>query len=92
MTQDELNKAVDVIAERYRKLNTRYIRMIAEQIGDIGELNAKSLNQIAEMVRMNTNLTKIIAELNQLTQLTEKDVDDIMDRVMNDEVMDARLC
>lgn len=90
MTQDELNKAVDVIAERYRKLNTRYIRMIAEQIGDIGELNAKSLNQIAEMVRMNTNLTKIIAELNQLTQLTEKDVDDIMDRVMNDEVMDAR--
>lgn len=90
MTQEELTKAVEIIARRYSDLNIKYIRQIAEQIRTIGELNAKSLNQIAEMVRMNANLSEIIAELNRLTELTKQDVRAIMQRVTEDEVMDAR--
>ena len=90
MTQEELKKAVDKIAARYKKLNTKYIIQIAEQLNDIGELNAKSLNQIAEMVRMNSNIEEIIRELSELTELTKKDVNDIMQRITEDEYMDAR--
>ena len=90
MTTEELNKAVAKIAARYKKLNTKYIRQIAEQIKDIGELNAKSLNQIAEMVRMNAGIEEIIKELSQLTELTKKDVNDIMHRITEDEFMDPR--
>lgn len=90
MTQEELKKAVDKIAARYKKLNTKYIIQIAEQLKDIGELNAKSLNQIAEMVRMNANIEEIIRELSELTELTKKDVNDIMQRITEDECMDSR--
>lgn len=90
MTQEELKKAVDKIAARYKKLNTKYIIQIAEQLKDIGELNAKSLNQIAEMVRMNANIEEIIRELNDLTAMTKQDVNDIMKRITEDEIMDAR--
>lgn len=90
MTQKELQKAVEKIAARYSDLNTKYIKQIAEQIKDIGELNAKSLNQIAEMVRMNAGISEIIIELQRLTELTKKDVKDIMERLAEDEIMDAR--
>ena len=90
MTREELEKAVEIITKRYKRLNSKYIRMIAEQIKAIGELNAKSLNQIAEMVRMNANITEIIKELNQITALTKKDVNDIMKRITEDEVIDSR--
>lgn len=90
MTQKELQKAVEKIAARYSDLNTKYIKQIAEQIKAIGELNAKSLNQIAEMVRMNAGISEIIIELQRLTELTKKDVKDIMERVAEDEIMDAR--
>ena len=90
MTREELEKAVEIITKRYKRLNSKYIRMIAEQIKEIGELNAKSLNQIAEMVRMSANITEIIKELNQITSLTKKDVNDIMKRITEDEVIDSR--
>ena len=90
MTEKELQKAVEKIAKRYSDLNTKYIKQIAEQIKAIGELNAKSLNQIAEMVRMNANISEIIAELNRLTELTKKDVNAIMQRITEDEIMNAR--
>lgn len=90
MTQKELQKAVEKIAARYSDLNTKYIKKIAEQIKAIGELNAKSLNQIAEMVRMNAGISEIILELQRLTELTKKDVKDIMERLAEDEIMDAR--
>lgn len=90
MTQKELQKAVEKIAARYSDLNTKYIKQIAEQIKAIGELNAKSLNQIAEMVRMNAGISEIIIELQRLTELTKKDVKDIMERLAEDEIMDAR--
>lgn len=90
MTQKELQKAVEKIAARYSELNTKYIKQIAEQIKAIGELNAKSLNQIAEMVRMNAGISDIIIELQRLTELTKKDVKDIMERLAEDEIMDAR--
>lgn len=90
MTQEELNKAVEKIAARYNKLNTKYIRQIAEQIKAIGELNAKSLNQIAEMVRMNANISEIVMELNRLTELTKKDIKAIMERLTEDEIMNTR--
>lgn len=90
MTDAELKKAVDAIAKRYSDLNIRYIRQIAEQIKAIGELNPKSLNQIAEMLRMNANLSEIVMELQRLTELTKQDVRTIMQRITEDEVMDAR--
>ena len=90
MTDAELKKAVDAIAKRYSDLNIRYIRQIAEQIKAIGELNPKSLNQIAEMMRMNANLSEIVMELQRLTELTKQDVRTIMQRITEDEVMDAR--
>ncbi len=90
MTDAELKKAVDAIAKRYSDLNIRYIRQIAEQIKAIGELNPKSLNQIAEMLRMNANLSEIVAALQRLTELTKQDVRAIMQRITEDEVMDAR--
>ncbi len=90
MTDAELKKAVDAIAKRYSDLNIRYIRQIAEQIKAIGELNPKSLNQIAEMLRMNANLSEIVAELQRLTELTKQDVRAIMQRITEDAVMDAR--
>ena len=90
MTQKDLQKAVEKIAARYSELSTKYIKQIAEQIKAIGELNAKSLNQIAEMVRMNAGISEIILELQRLTELTKKDVKDIMERLAEDEIMDAR--
>ena len=42
------------------------------------------------MVRMNAGITEILEELNKLTELTKKDVNDIMQRITEDEYMDPR--
>lgn len=90
MTDEELNRLTQLIAKRYSELNEYYITMIARQIKTIGELNPRSLDRVAQMVRMNANIDEIMLRLKELTELTAKDVREIMERVAEDELLDTR--
>ena len=90
MTEEELYMLVMLIASRFSDLNEYYIALIADQIKTIGELNPKSLDRVAQMVRMNANIDEIMLRLKELTELTVKDVREIMERVAEDELLDTR--
>lgn len=60
---DNLNKAIDYMMKRFEEVNTFFIEKVAEQIMAIGELNPTSINRIAIMTEMGTNINDITQRL-----------------------------
>lgn len=63
MISDELlTEYAYLISARFEAINTRYIKLMAEQIKDIGKLSPTNVHRLQQMLRMNSN----IAEINDL--------------------------
>lgn len=90
MTQQELDKALDVIQGRFEAINTLYITKVAQQIKKIGELNRASIQRLVIMAEVTSDVNEITQELAVATRLTEQDVQVLYTLAMNDTYVDPR--
>ena len=66
---EEFLPAIETVVELFRKVNTLYIRKIAEQIKTIGELTPSSIHTLDVMREMGANVSEIKAQLADATKL-----------------------
>lgn len=62
ISDDLLTQYAYLVSSRFEAINTRYIKLMAEQIKDIGKLSPTNIHRLQQMLRMNSN----IAEINDL--------------------------
>lgn len=87
---DNLNKAIDYMMKRFEEVNTFFIEKVAEQIMAIGELNPTSINRIAIMAEMGTNINDITQRLAIATNTSLRDVFKIYQAALDDVYTDQR--
>ena len=87
---DNLNKAIDYMMKRFEEVNTFFIEKVAEQIMAIGELNPTSVNRIAIMTEMGTNINDITQRLAIATNTSLRDVFKIYQAALDDVYTDQR--
>lgn len=90
MTPDELNKAVKAIQTRFDAVNRLFIKKIAVQIAKIGELNQSSINLLAVMAEVTSDVQEITQELQYAAHLSKPEVIQLYNRAMNDTFTDPR--
>ena len=90
MTEAELNKALEKIQGRFDIVNQKYIRKIAKQIKDIGEMSQASINMLVVMAELTSNVEEITLALMEATQATKPEVQAIYARAMADTYTDPR--
>ena len=88
MTDQELQKRVDLLMERFDEVNTFYIAKIAAQIKKIGELSQSSINRLVIMAEMNSDIAEINSKLAWATNLATRDLFSIYDKALNDTYTD----
>lgn len=70
-----------IVSNRFEAINSRYIKLMAEQIKDIGKLSPSNLHRLEQMTKMDANIDEInrllaaecnkaIEELQQIYQLS----------------------
>lgn len=64
------------VASRYEKINVTLIKVMAEQIKEIGRLTPSNVNRLEQMIKYNQNIDKITY---LLAQESGKSLSDIMD-------------
>lgn len=74
----------------YRALNTRYLRIVAQHIGDIGKLTKTDVHRVTEILRMRGNTAAVKAELAALTNRSVVGVNAVLSRAARDEYELAR--
>lgn len=87
---DNLNKAINYMMKRFEEVNTFFIEKVAEQIMAIGELNPTSINRIAIMTEMGTNINDITQRLAIATNTSLRDVFKIYQAALDDVYTDQR--
>ena len=90
LTEKELEAAIKRILNRLDGVNQLYIRKIAEQLLQIGELNASSVNRIIVMADMGVSIQEITAELATATAQNVRDIFQIYQAALNDVTTDPR--
>lgn len=90
MTDDELNKALEKIQQRFDVVNALYIRKIAAQIKKIGELSQSSINMLVVMAEVTSDVEEITRALAQAVSMTQPEIKAIYARAMADTYTDPR--
>lgn len=90
MTDDELNRSIDSIQERFESVNRLYIRKVAEQIAKIGEMNQSSINRLVVMAEVTSDVEEITDALMEATAMTKPKVLALYDRAMKETYTDER--
>lgn len=90
MTQQELDKALEIIQNRFDAVNTLYITKIARQIKKIGELNQSSIHRLIIMAEVTSDVNEITQALATAAHLTEQDVTALYQVAMEDTYTDPR--
>ena len=85
MTDKQIQAAYDVIAKRINAVNEEYLKLVAEQIKEIGTLNPSSLNRLVQMRRYNANVRTIKKTLAEALNLTVKDVQTLLEEAAKQE-------
>lgn len=90
MTQHEFDEAVNRITQRLETVEHKYIRKVAKQIKQIGELNQSSINRLTVMLEMNKDIAEIVNDLLTATGLNIADMQAIYERAAEDVYTDER--
>lgn len=90
MTDAELNKALSTIQGRFDQVNRKYIRKVAQQIHDIGELSQSSINMLVVMAEVTSDVDEITRELMAAANMTKPEIIAIYQQAMNDTYTDPR--
>ena len=70
----DLETAVDAILERFEEINLYFIKQVAEQIRQIGELTQSSINRLTIMAGLRSDVKAITSALSNAAKLSTKDV------------------
>lgn len=90
MTNDELNKKVKKLMERFDEVNQFYIDRVAEQIAEIGTLNASTMHVVEIMAVMNENIAEINSRIAKAAKMTVPEVHRVYETALNDVYRDDR--
>ena len=90
MTDAELNKALTKIQGRFDQVNRKYIRKVAQQIHDIGELSQSSINMLVILAEVTSDVDEITRELMAAANVTKPEITAIYRQAMNDTYTDPR--
>lgn len=90
MTGEELNKALEIIQNRFDQVNQLFIRKVAKQIKKIGELNQTSINRLLVMAEVSADVEEITLALMNAASLTKPEVINLYTQAMNDTYTDPR--
>lgn len=90
MTDAELNKALTKIQGRFDQVNRKYIRKVAQQIHDIGELSQSSINMLVILAEVTSDVDEITRELMAAANVTKPEIMAIYQQAMNDTYTDPR--
>lgn len=84
MTDRELEKAIALITDRLDEVNALYIRKVASQIKQIGELGPTNVNRIVTMIDMGVDVGEINTKLQEATGLNIQALNMIYQRALED--------
>ncbi len=84
LNQQELEKAIDALLDRFEEVNRFFVAKIAAQIKKIGELNQSSINRLTLMSEMNFDMFEINKKLADAVSMSTADLFRIYDKALND--------
>ena len=90
MTDAELNKALEKIQGRFDTVNRKYIKKVAQQIHDIGELSQSTINLLVILAEVTSDVDEITRELMQAARMTKPEIVAIYQQAMRDTYTDPR--
>lgn len=90
LTENELEKALDVLTGRLDEVNSFFIAKVAAQIKKIGELNQSSINRLVIMAEMAEDVGEITRMLQDATGYNVRDMLKIYQLALNDLYTDRR--
>lgn len=86
----ELEKAIQAMLKRLGVVNTHYIKKIAAQIKQIGQLTPSSVNRLVAMAEMYANINEINEELRIATAVNNMTLRKIYQRALDETYNDPR--
>lgn len=86
----DLETAVDAILERFEEINLYFIKQVAEQIRQIGELTQSSINRLTIMAELRSDVKSITSALSNAAKLSTKDVQRLYRKAAEETYTDSR--
>ena len=86
----DLETAVDAILERFEEINLYFIKQVAEQIRQIGELTQSSINRLTIMAGLRSDVKAITSALSNAAKLSTKDVQRLYRKAAEETYTDSR--
>lgn len=90
MTDAELDKQVKRLMARFDDVNTYYIKKVAKQVAEIGELTPSSMHVISVMATMVENIAEINAQIANAARLATPELFRLYNKALNDLYFDQR--
>lgn len=90
LTERELERAIATITDRLDEVNALYIRKVAAQIKQIGELGPTNVNRIVNMIDMGVDVGEITTKLQEATGLNIQALYQIFQLALEDVYTDRR--
>lgn len=80
LSPQELTDIAYEISDRFEKVNSYYLELMAKQIREIGELDADNMHRLQQMAKMGNNIEAINEELSKQTGLALNDIYALYDK------------
>ena len=90
LSEQELEKVLELLQSRFDEVNALFIRKVAAQIKKIGELGQASINRLAIMAEMTSDVQEITELLIRATALSKPEIEAIYAVAMQDTYTDPR--
>lgn len=90
LPENELNKAIEQITDRLEKVNRLFVKKVAKQVLQIGELNQSSIHRLIVMRDMGADIAEINHQLQLATNLNIKDIFKLYQKALTDTYTDKR--
>lgn len=83
---DIIAARADAIADRYRDINTKFLRIVGERIKEIGQLRPKELHQIEQMLAAEQDAQRIINAIAQASDRSKDNLDSMLVQSAQDDL------
>ena len=87
---EALEKAIQAVLKQLGAVNTLYLRKIAKQIKQIGELIPSSVNRLVAMSEMNADIAEITEQLRLATATSNQMIRQIYTKALRETYNDPR--
>jgi len=90
LSDKDLETAVDTILKRFDAVNLFFIKKVAEQVKQIGELTQSSINRLTIMAGLRSDVKTVTAALSDATKLSIRDVQNLYRKAAEEVYTDPR--